>query len=57
MVRICRSGLPFKTPDMPPHILGEVNEYPSADVLNAYDEPYKQLLAKLNAGPATSARK
>ena len=45
---------PFKTPDMPPHILGEVNEYPGADVLNAYDEQYKTMLAKLTE---TSAQK
>ena len=42
-------GLPdwpvFKSRDMPPHILGEITECPSADVLNAYDEQYKQLLA------------
>jgi para-nitrobenzyl esterase len=42
----------FKSPDMPPQILGEVNEYPSADVLNAHDEPYMQLL-----GTLTSAQK
>jgi len=44
---------PFKSPDMPPHILGEVNEYPSADVLNAYDGQYQKLLATLTS---TSAR-
>ncbi len=42
----------FKNRDMPPHILGEVNEYPSADVLNAYDERYMKLLDTL-----TSAQK
>jgi len=42
----------FKNRDMPPHILGEINDYPSADVLNAYDERYKQILA-----PLTSAQK
>jgi para-nitrobenzyl esterase len=42
----------FKSHDMPPHILGEVNDYPSADVLNAYDDRYMQLLATL-----TSAQK
>jgi len=44
-------GLPawpaFKSADMPPHILGEINECPNADVLNVYDAKYKQLLAKL----------
>ena len=44
-------GLPewqaFKSADMGPHILGEIQDHPSADVLNAYDEQYKQLLAKL----------
>ncbi len=52
-------GLPewpvFKSHDMPPHILGEVNEYPSADVLNAYDDRYKQLLTTLTS--AASAQK
>jgi len=37
----------FKDPNAPPHILGEVNDYPSADVLNAYDEKYKAVLAGL----------
>ncbi len=37
----------FKDPNMPPHILGEVNDYPSAEVLNAYDEKYKTVLAGL----------
>jgi para-nitrobenzyl esterase len=52
-------GLPewaaFKGHDAPPHILGEVNEYPSADVLNAYDDRYKQLLTTLTS--AASAQK
>jgi para-nitrobenzyl esterase len=39
----------FKGPDMPPHILGENNDGPSADVLNAYDDKYMQLLATLSA--------
>ena len=42
----------FKSPDMPPHILGEINDYPNAEVLNAYDERYKGVLANL-----TSAQK
>jgi carboxylesterase type B len=28
----------FKSRDMPPHILGEIADYPTPDVLNAYDE-------------------
>lgn len=48
---------PFKEADAPPHILGEVNEYPSPDVLNAYNQPYQDLLAKLNAASGASARK
>jgi para-nitrobenzyl esterase len=42
----------FKGHDMPPHILGEATDGPSADVLNAYDDKYMQLLATL-----TSAQK
>jgi para-nitrobenzyl esterase len=42
----------FKDRDMPPYILGEINEYPNASVLNAYDERYKGILATL-----TSAQK
>jgi para-nitrobenzyl esterase len=46
-------GLPewpvFKSADMPPHILGEINECPGVDVLNPYDEQYKTMLAKLTA--------
>ncbi len=45
-------GLPewpaFKDPDMGPHILGEIQDYPGDEVLNAYDAQYKQMLAKLN---------
>jgi carboxylesterase type B len=48
---------PFKDPDAPPHILGEVGEYPNADVLNAYNGKYQELLAKLRSSPATSAQK
>ncbi|HTR37382.1 MAG TPA: carboxylesterase family protein [Bryobacteraceae bacterium] len=51
-------GLPewpvFKTPDMGPHILGEIQDHPGDEVLNAYDDQYKQMLAKLNP---TSAQK
>ncbi len=42
----------FKNRDMPPHILGEITDCPNPDVLNAYDEQYKQILATL-----TSAQK
>ena len=42
----------FKNRDMPPHILGEITDCPNPDVLNAYDEQYKQILAAL-----TSAQK
>jgi para-nitrobenzyl esterase len=41
----------FKSRDMPPHVLGEINEYPSADVLNAYDDRYKGILATLTSAP------
>jgi para-nitrobenzyl esterase len=39
----------FKNRDMPPHFLGENNDGPSADVLNAYDDKYMQLLATLTS--------
>jgi para-nitrobenzyl esterase len=51
-------GLPewaiFKTPDLRPHILGEINDYPGADVLSMYDEQYKKILTTLTS---TSAQK
>jgi para-nitrobenzyl esterase len=37
----------FRDRDMPPHILGEINDCPNPDVLNAYDERYKGILAGL----------
>jgi para-nitrobenzyl esterase len=44
-------GLPnwprFKDRTAPPHVLGEIKEYPSADVLNAYDAQYAKILATL----------
>ena len=43
---------PFKTADMPPHVLGEVNEYPGPDVLNPYNEQYSKILAGLNSAQA-----
>jgi para-nitrobenzyl esterase len=46
-------GLPewavFKNRDMPAHILGEVQEFPPPDVLNAYDEQYTKMLAGLTS--------
>jgi para-nitrobenzyl esterase len=39
----------FKSKDTPPEILGETAEYPNADVLNAYDEPYMRILATLTS--------
>jgi para-nitrobenzyl esterase len=51
-------GLPewpvFKSTEMPPHILGEITDCPSADVLNPYDEQYKTILTTLTS---TSAQK
>jgi para-nitrobenzyl esterase len=41
----------FKSRDMPPHVLGEIHDYPSADVLNAYDDRYKGILATLTSAP------
>jgi len=53
-------GLPewtaFKDPEAPPHILGEVNEYPSAATLDAFNERYKQLLEKLTSSSSASAQ-
>ena len=44
-------GLPnwsrFKDRDAPPHILGEIKEHPSPDVLNAYDAKYAEVLKTL----------
>ena len=46
-------GLPewpvFKNRDMPPHILGQVQEFPPPDVLNAYDEQYTKLMSGLTS--------
>ena len=45
------TGLPawtrFSDRNAPPHILGETEEHPSAETLNAYDEPYARILATL----------
>jgi para-nitrobenzyl esterase len=47
-------GLPnwprFKDRNAAPHILGEIKEHPAADVLNAYDAKYAELLRTLSAG-------
>jgi para-nitrobenzyl esterase len=44
-------GLPnwprFKDRNAPPHILGEIKEHPGADVLNAYDAKYAEILKAL----------
>ena len=52
-------GLPewpiFKSPEMGPHILGEMNDCPGAMCcLNPYDEQYKTILTTLTS---TSAQK
>lgn len=44
-------GLPnwprFKDRNAPPHVLGEIKEYPSNEVLNAFDAQYAKILATL----------
>jgi para-nitrobenzyl esterase len=44
-------GLPnwprFKDRNAPPHVLGEIKEYPSAETLNAFDAQYQKILASL----------
>jgi para-nitrobenzyl esterase len=46
-------GLPewpvFKDRNAPPHVIGEIKEYPSADVLNAFDAEYAKQMAALTA--------
>ena len=37
----------FKDRNAPPHVLGEIKEYPGADVLNAYDAKYAEVLKTL----------
>jgi para-nitrobenzyl esterase len=48
-------GLPewpiFKSSEMEPHILGEIDDHPGADVLNPYDGQYKTILATLTSTP------
>ena len=45
------TGLPawpqFKDRNAPPHVIGDIKEFPSADTLNALDAQYTQLLGKL----------
>jgi para-nitrobenzyl esterase len=44
-------GLPewpvFTDRNAPPHVIGDIREYPSADALNAFDAEYAKLLADL----------
>ncbi len=46
-------GLPswprFKDRNAPPHILGDIKEYPSVETLNAYDAPYSEILETLRS--------
>ena len=48
-------GLPawarFKDRNAPPHILGTIQEHPSAEVLNAYDPKYAEVLKNLTSTP------
>lgn len=48
-------GLPtwpaFKDRNMPPHVIGEIQEYPSAETLNAFDAQYEKILASLGVSP------
>jgi para-nitrobenzyl esterase len=41
----------FKDRNAPPHVIGEIKEYPSNDVLNAYDAQYAKILATLGVTP------
>jgi hypothetical protein len=34
---------------MPPHVIGEIQEYPSAETLNEYDSKYAELLKTLQS--------
>jgi para-nitrobenzyl esterase len=47
------AGLPnwpqLKDRNGPPHILGDINEYPNAETLNAFDAQYETLLTGLRA--------
>jgi len=39
----------FKDRNMPPHILGEITDYPGTDVLNAFDESYTRITIALTS--------
>jgi para-nitrobenzyl esterase len=41
----------FQDRNKPPYVLGEMAEFPGADVLNAFDEAYEKLLANLHSAP------
>ena len=38
---------PFKDRNAPPHVIGEIKEYPSAGTLNAYDAKYAEVMKTL----------
>ena len=38
---------PFKDRNAPPHVIGEIKEYPSAETLNAYDAKYAEVMKAL----------
>jgi para-nitrobenzyl esterase len=44
-------GLPawpaFKDRSNAPHVIGDINEFPSAETLNAFDAQYEKILATL----------
>jgi para-nitrobenzyl esterase len=41
----------FEDRNKSPYVLGEMAEYPGADVLNPYDQKYQDLIANLTSGP------
>ena len=44
-------GLPqwpmFKTRTEPPHVIGDIKEYPSSETLNAFDAQYQKIVTTL----------
>jgi para-nitrobenzyl esterase len=38
---------PFKDRNAPPHVIGDIKEYPSAETLNAYDAKYAEVMKAL----------
>jgi para-nitrobenzyl esterase len=48
------TGLPlwpvFKDRNAPPHVIGEIREFPSAETLNAFDAEYAKIMAGLMGG-------